>query len=152
MSLLVSFVAVVSQFIAPYFVRHVHGLYTLRGVAARAIRVAALCVLGLVWFMVLPVVVGAALLVLSHSSRFFPYPILGVEDVVYVWVLGFTSVQFLYRCLMIGVFGLDRPMRRALERLWVRVATRRGDCTPVSCIPFVQTGVCIAAPCICAPE
>ena len=45
--------------------------------------------------------------------------VLSFEDLAYLWVLGFTTVHFLYRCLVIGMLGMDRPMRRALERLWV---------------------------------
>jgi hypothetical protein len=102
-----------------FFRRHLNGLQPLRGLAARALRLCALALLASLWFGALPVLVGVALLLVAHPARFYPHPILAVEDVVYVWVMGFTSVQFAYRCLMLGMLG-EGPMRQALDRMWVR--------------------------------
>jgi hypothetical protein len=104
----------------PFFIRHMHGLYTIRGLVTRACRAVGIVVLLCAWFFVLPVLTGTAVLMLSHPSRFYPQPVLAAEDIVYVWLLGFTAVQFFYRCLTVGLFGMQNPIRLAVERVWVR--------------------------------
>jgi hypothetical protein len=114
----------VPQFLVTFFRRHANGLQPLRGIAARMGRVAGVGLLAALWFGALPVLAGVSLLLLAHPTRFFPHPILAAEDVMYVWVMGFTLVQFLYRCVMLGMMG-DGPMRRTLEHMWVRTVPGR---------------------------
>ncbi len=93
----------------------------------RSLSLLGVAALAVVWFGGVAVALGFTVMFLGHPLRFYPYPVLSAEDVLYMWIIGLALLQLLYRTIMFGLLGIEFPMRRRFQHVWVRVCTRVGS-------------------------